>query len=166
MPARVARPARQHEVPGERADRLLDLLEVARIQRHGLDVDAGDALDLAARNGADLAEILRDDQVGGELLEQFRVDLVERPAVAERVAHGAVDLGAPELVRVDARGRDDRHGLHLGWVVALVRTPDEVVSEPEGGDDLGRARNEGDDAHVRSLLKDRKPRCGNCPAHD
>ena len=103
---------------------------------------------------------------GARLLEQFGVDRVERPAVGERVAHGAVDLGARELRRVDARGRDDRDGLHLGRVVALVRAPDEVVGEPEGGDDLGRARNEGNDAHARSLLKDRRRRCGNCPAHD
>ena len=33
--------ARDAEVARERADRLLDLGEVARIERHGLDVDAG-----------------------------------------------------------------------------------------------------------------------------
>ena len=96
------------EVAGERADRFLDLAEVARVERERLDVDVGHAPHLAARHGADLAQILGHDQVGREALEQLGVDRVERPAVGERVAHRAVDLRARDRRGVDARGRDDR----------------------------------------------------------
>ena len=88
---------------------------------------------------------------GARLLEQLRVDGVERLAVRERVAHRAVDLGARDRRGVDARRRDDRNRGDLGRVVALVRTADQAAGEAERGDDLGGARDEGNDAHASSV---------------
>ena len=125
--------------------------EIARVERERLDAGARHAAHLAARHGADLAQVLGHDEVGREALEQLGVDGVERLAVGERSAHRAVDLVARERRRVDARRRDDGNPGHLGRVVAFVRAPDEAAGESERRDDLGRARDEGNDAHASSL---------------
>ena len=60
------------------------------------------ACDLVVADGADRAQLLRDDQVGLELAQQLLVEAVDRVAALGALAHGGVDL-APSSGRAAAR---------------------------------------------------------------
>src|SRR5262249_18831624 len=64
--------------------------------------------------------------------------------------HPLVDLVA-RAVDVELGLGAHRQPLHLRWVVALVRTTHKALLEAEGADDLGRARDQRDDAHGPNL---------------
>ena len=118
----------------------LDLRNRMRVDRDDLAVERAQRAEVAARDGADRAEILRQDQVRLERGDQVLVDCVERQPVRERVPDRAVDRAAVERARIDPGGRDDRQGARLRRPVALFGDADEGVREPEGAHDLGRAR--------------------------
>jgi len=82
---------------GEQPNRVSDVPEGTRIQRDDLGTNRACRRELAARGGADGADVLRDDHVRIELVDQLRVDGVQRPAVPQRVPHGLVDLEARKL---------------------------------------------------------------------
>ena len=92
----------------------LDVGDRARVERDHLGVEASDPADVVARDGADVAQVLRDHDVGRELADQLLVDRVERPAREDGVADGRVDVAARQHRRVDARGGDDRQVRHIG----------------------------------------------------
>ena len=100
-------PLRHAEPAGELEHARLDLGDRVCIDRDDLAVKRAQRAEIAARDRADCAEILCEDQVGIERRDQRLVDGVERPAVGKRLPDGAVDRAAVEHARVDARGRDD-----------------------------------------------------------
>ena len=104
---------------------------------------------------------------GAQRLDQLRVDGVQRPPVAHRLADGAIDVGARERRRVDPRRRHHRLADHLGRPAALLRDADQRVDEPEVGDDLRCARQERADAHGPTVALGRStpgPRCSPAPS--
>ena len=141
-----------------RAGRLRDRADVAerlavglRIQRdHARRLGQRDRqrLDLVVRHGADVAQRLRDDEVGLELADELLVELVDRLAGAGALTDGRVDLGGRQALGQDvARHRQDvARGL---GVVALVGDAHDVVAEPQREQQLGSVWDEGDDPHDR-----------------
>jgi len=143
---RLARLIRS-DPPGERANRLHHSLQRPRIERQDVRGDGAGTCKLGARDGTDRAEILRDDQIGGELLDQARVDDVQRVSVPHRSAHRRVDLQARQLGGLDLRRGHDRLADHLQRPSALVRDRDERIDHAELRDHLRRTRKQRADAH-------------------
>ena len=139
-------------------DARLDPGDPAWVERDDLGVDAAQAADLCARDGAHGAEILGEDHIRCERLDQFLVEGIERAPVGQRLADGAVDVEAPDRGRVDPRSRDDGKSLHLGREVALIRAADERVREANRPHDLGRAGQKGADPHRADSRRARR-RC-------
>ncbi len=98
------------------------------------------------RDGAHFAEVLRDDHVRLCVTEPLDVDLVNRESVPEHVADRGVDRAARGQ-RADAGARQRRYALEPRRVVALVASAYELLAGAEGTDDLGRGREQRDDAH-------------------
>ena len=140
------------EPGGERRHALRDPVYRPRVERDHLRAERRDASKLAARDRADLAEVLRDDHVRRERPDQLLVDRVERAALGDGRPHRLVDLEARERARVDPRRRHDRQIEHGVGPVAFLRAPDEAAGEPEVGDDLGRAREKGADLQVTTCV--------------
>ena len=85
----------------------------------------------------------------------WRIDLVSRIDVdaidRERFSQQGFDLAINRRAgrgRVQLRRGADRQPAHLGREIALVRTPDKLIGQPEGADDLGAAWQQGDDSLV------------------
>src|SRR6266566_3658639 len=138
---------------GHRADgrdRIEDALERGRLEGDDgdLGVDrASDLVDLPIAHGADLAELLGQDQVRPGVLQGSLVEGVQRRAAVNRVADEPVDISAPARTVVEDAARHDGLADDLRRPVALVGYADELIAEPKGADDLGGGRKEGDDAH-------------------
>ena len=114
-------------------------------------------------DGADVAQPLGDDDVGREPPQQRLVHGVERAGAFELRLHPAVDLGARQRVAVDRAAGDARQLVHGRREVALVAHADEVVEHAERGDDLGRGRQQRDDAHARVVAVSRDSRRPGAP---
>ena len=93
--------------------------------------------DVVERDGAHLADRLRDDQVHVELLERRLVELVERLAAAGALAHRGVDLGGRQPLR-DHAAREMGELLGARRVVTLVGDRGDAVAEAEREQHLGR----------------------------
>ncbi len=104
-------------------------------------------------DGADLADRLRDDQVGRELGEQVLVERVEGLAAPDKLANAGVDLGGGEPGVEDAAGQVRKPG-RLGRKVALVRDRDHVIAQAEREQRLGGRGDEAGDTHRPNLLRD------------
>ncbi len=103
---------------------------------------------------ADIAQRLRDDEIGGEPLENGQIEFVESAIRAESFTDERIDLPARGV------GGNERSGHvgkapHRGWMVAFVGHADEVIPETELADDLGSAGKKGDDSHERALGRTR-----------
>jgi len=98
-----------------------------------------------------VAQVLRDDEVGLEVVDQRGVERIERPAVEDGRAHRSVDVAASQLGRVDPRRRDDGELGDARRVVAFRGAADEQVGAAERADDLGGAGEEGADAQAVSV---------------
>ena len=97
---------------------------------------------------ADIAQRLGDDEIGGEMVEHRQIELVERPLRAKTLADELVDLparrvGGNERLRHAGQAADPLR------MVAFVGYADERLTEPELADDLGSARQERDNPHVK-----------------
>ncbi|HET8894507.1 MAG TPA: hypothetical protein VFM96_10465 [Gaiellaceae bacterium] len=138
---------------GQRDHALDDVVEAARIHREHLGADRTRGREVAARHRAHLAEILRDHEIRLELVHQLCVDRIDRMALRRRRADDRVDLGSGETRYVDPRARDQRLGGGLGWPVAILRDTDERIEQAELGDHVGRARQQGDDPHARTVTR-------------
>jgi hypothetical protein len=143
---------RDPEPAREPEDAFLDLSDCPRVERDDLGVDLAEPAHLGARDRADLAQVLREDQVGPERVDQLLVDRVERAPVGDRLPDRAVDLEAPELARIDPRGGDDGQAAHLGRPIALGGDADEAIGQAKSGHDLGRAREQRADAHASATV--------------
>ena len=135
----------------DRRDRVEDALDRRRLERDDRDVGvdrAGDLVDLAVADRADAAQLLGQDQVGLGGRERLLVERVQRRAAVDRRRRRRRWISRDERVAqvVDAAGHD-RLADRPRRAVALVGDADELVAEAEGADDLGRRREEGDDAH-------------------
>jgi len=131
-------------------DRREDVVEGVRIQGDDLGGAAEKVervLDVASGQSADPAEVLRQDQVGGQRGQRVGVQRVQVLARGEPRADVGVD---------GARGHPGgvapahHHGLvHPGrrWLVAFERHPGQLSAQAEGVDDLGRRRKQGDNPH-------------------
>src|ERR1700722_9937100 len=103
-------------------------------------------------NGANIAQLLREDDVGFQSVEQRLVKSITRARGMERFTHPVVDYQTwrPRLVN-----RTVGHswlGIHFGLLVAFVRDPDQAIELPQDTDHLGGGWQEGDDAqNVPSL---------------
>ena len=78
---------------------------------------------------ADLAVGLRDDDVGGQRRQQRLVDLVQRRAGAQPLAHARVDIDAG-AADVERRPADRGEALDPRGEVALVRARDQPLAQP------------------------------------
>jgi len=97
---------------------------------------------------ADVAEPLRDDHVRAQLAQQRFVEGIECAAARERLPHPAVGRGARQRVAVNRTVRDAWPSRDAGGEVAFVAHADQRVGAAERGHDLGRGREERDDAHA------------------
>ena len=133
------------------------------VDRH---IEPADHLvDLAIADRADPAQLLGEDEVGGRGGEGLLVELVERRPAVDRSGHEAMDVARRRCRKVvDAPGQD---GLadDLWRIVALVGDADELVTEPDGADDLRRRRQQGGDPH-RVPLSLPTERSGSAPTRD
>ena len=154
----LAKPRGDAGALGRTAGGLADFLHGARDAfevegREGEDAGAellfvDDAVDLPLADRADIAEGLRDDEVGLEFAQAGNVDGVRGSAGGEEGADGGVDLGLGEAAGLHGGGGEDGEAAGAGGVVALVRDADDLVASAHGEDDLGGAGEEGGDAHV------------------
>jgi len=85
------------------------------------------------------AQLLGEDERRPQLREGIRVEGVEARARVNARADVAVDLAGRRGARDTAR-RHRRQRARGRREIALVRDADQRVAEPEGIDDLGRAR--------------------------
>ena len=127
-------------------DHVVELHRVERQHARLAGQRRGDRNDVVVRDRADVADRLRDDQVGLELGEPLGVELVERPPAVHCLADRAVDLRCRESVGDHGAG-EVGDGRRLGRPVALVRHGDHLVAEAEREQQLGRARDERRDPH-------------------
>src|SRR6185369_9134754 len=101
-------------------------------------------LDIGQRYRAHVAEILRDDSIGGDLLEKRGVDVVHRERLPDDIADRAVDREAGRR-RQHLRLRQHREPDDIVWPVALVRDSHQIAPRAERADNLGRGWQERDD---------------------
>jgi Ca-activated chloride channel family protein len=121
-----------------------DLGERARVERDDLRADLAH---LAARDRAHAAQVLGDDQVGPQSREQVGVERIQGLARRERLAHRPVDRRSADRGGVDATRGHHRQLTDRIRIVAFLRASNELLEQPQLGDDLGCAREEGDDSH-------------------
>ena len=131
-------------------NRVEHALDARRLKREDLRLAWQRACDLQhilVGDGANRAEFLSQDEVRFELREELDVQLVDRFAAAQVVAHQTVDFGAVGHV-----GRKDVAS-DLGFLpgcrreVALVRHGNELLAQAECVADLGCTWEERDDPH-------------------
>src|SRR5215217_4947830 len=130
------------------------LVERGRVHREnaGCSLERGRSLlDEAQRDGAHVAKALRKDEVGAELFEQLDVEGVDAVRVGEALPDGGIYLGAGQCMLVYYGTGELGEVLDAGRVVALVGHADQGVSGADEVDDLGGAREEGDDAQEASF---------------
>ena len=110
------------------------VVDTVRIEGQDLGVAAQDVEgigDLAGRHGAHPAQVLGEDEVGLDALDELGVEGVERLAVLDGFAYGAVDVGGRRpVVERQAAPRHDGLGASSRREVAPVGHPVEIVSEP------------------------------------
>jgi hypothetical protein len=106
---------------------------------------------LVSRRSADLTEILREDDVRPELVEEELVDLIEALTRREVRGDGAIDIVLRESLEWERGFADYGQQLYLRWVIAFVRTADELVSGAQGVGDFGGGGEERNYAHGGNL---------------
>src|ERR1700682_1704379 len=102
-------------------------------------------LQIARRHGADGALRLRQDQVGPQLAEAIDIDAVNREPLRHDLFHPLVDLVGGS-VDWNFRGAANGKPFDTRWNIPLVGTADEMICETKRSDDLGRARQQRDNA--------------------
>ena len=133
------------------AENLSNRVRVER-DHHRLAVELlGDLLDVVDGDRAHLAERLRDDQVGLQLVQELSVELVDRFARQRALLDRGIDLRRREPRR-QLVARDPWQLCCRRRVVALMSDGDDVVAEAEREEHLGRRRDQAYDAHMRSTI--------------
>ena len=141
------------------------VVQRARIERQDLRADRAGRFELAARDRADRAQVLRHDQVRAQRIDQAGVDHVQRAAVSDRRANRLVDLEARQARRVDPRRGHDRLPDDPARPATLLGDTHERVDQTEIGDHLRCTGKERTDAHCDSTL-DRRDGCNAEPLRD
>ena len=133
-----------------RLDRVEDPLDRGRLEaddRHVPVEPPGDLVDLAVADGADPAQLLGDDQVGLGRRQRRVVEHVQRRVVVHRGLDRRVDLARGRRREVVGPPAHDGDVPDVGREVAVLADADQLVTQPEREHDLGRGRDQGDDAH-------------------
>ena len=113
--------------------------------------EAGErAAKIVGRNGANVAEFLRDDQVRRDFCEQVGIDSVDAFAAGDHVAHLAIHFAGRD-VEIQARTDERRLFRGGGREVAFVRYAGNGIAEAEGVEDFGRGRQQRANLHSGSL---------------
>ena len=97
------------------------------------------AADITRRHRADLAQVLREDDVSRNVPQVVDVEDRERLPAGRPLAHLAIDLRRAQVGSEGTAGDDAFHPRRRRFV-ALERDPDQVVVEAERVDDLGGGR--------------------------
>src|ERR1700722_6465859 len=102
--------------------------------------------EIIRRSGANVAQILSDDQIGLESSEQLSVDRINAFASADQLAHLAVNFRG-RRTRINA-GLDQRRllsGFHR--IIALMRDPEDAIAEAKSIKNFGSGRKQRDNSH-------------------
>ena len=105
---------------------------------------------IVGRSGTHVTKVLRNDEVGRELLEGFRIDTVEALTAGDVLADQAIHFGWRSIAR-DARMNHDALGPGLGRKIALVADADDFGVKTQGEKNLRRRGKQRDDTHERNL---------------
>ena len=100
-----------------------------------------------------MAQRLRDDEVGLELVHDLLVELVDRLALLGALAHRAVDRGRRQAL-FEHVARDRLALARLLREVALVRDADDLIAETQREEQLGSVWDKADDPHEESVWHD------------
>ncbi len=120
--------------------------------------DLGGVAGLGGGDGADLAELLGDDEVGAFTFEEARIEVVDAAAGMVGGADRGIDFSAAQTGG-EGDAADEGLAADFGWVVAVVGDTDDGVAPAEGVEDLRGAGEQGDDLQGRSILR-RRSICG------
>ena len=93
--------------------------------------------DIAERDRADVAQILRDDHIGPYCLQPRKLYLVDRERLLEDRANVSIDLTAASD-RPQSRASQRRKTTHALREVALMRDSDEIGLGADRAHDLRR----------------------------
>ena len=118
--------------------------EDLRLRGHRL----GDGAHVVDGDRADRTQRLGHDEVGAELVQKVRIQLVERLPAVRVLPDGRVDLQRGEPRRDDG-ARQLGQLLGLWRIIAFVGHPDDVGAEPKSEQHLGCGRDEACNAHGR-----------------
>jgi hypothetical protein len=131
-------------------DVVVDVFEALGVEADdpGLRIQGGgEGADGIQVDGADLAEVLSEDEVGFEAGKECGVEGVEGGEGGELGSDGCIDLGGCGGGRGLLRGQN-RDGIQAAWEVTFVRAADQEGSSADEAQDLGGGGEEADDAHT------------------
>ena len=134
----------------DRRDRMEDPLERGGLERDDRDirVDAtSDLVHLAIADGANVAQLLGQDEVGLGRRERLLIELIQRRTAVHRGRHAVVDVARRRVGEVVDAAGDDRLADDGRRPVTFMGDRDELILKPDGADDLGGRGEKGRDAH-------------------
>src|SRR6202165_2843716 len=137
--ANVLRGIRPSDQAADQENVLEDVLEALRLERHQLGrrpQPAGGPLDHWVGDGADLAQFLRQDQVGVERRQQVGVERVDAASLVDELSNVAIHLRSGAR-RGEHTSCQHRLGPDRLREIALVRNSHQLVLEAERTDDFG-----------------------------
>ena len=102
---------------------------------------------ITRRDGADRALRLSQNQIRPQLAQAINIDAINREALGHDLFHALIDLVGGS-VNGNFRGAANRQRFDARRKVAFVGAADEMIGEAERSDDLGRARQQGNDARM------------------
>src|SRR5262249_5519785 len=82
-----------------------------------------------SRRRANLAEVLRQDQIGGKFAQKLLVDTIEALFVAQPFTNGSVDLLLAHIFHRQNAADDDRLSLYLLRIITLMCNAHELVRQ-------------------------------------
>ena len=129
---------------------LEDVGQALRFERYEFGLPAADArgaLHKGIGDGAYLAELLGQDQIGLERREAIGIEPIDAAPLMDELTDVAVDVGAPSVAGQQAASHD-RLAPHLLRVIALVSHSHQAVFQAKRAHDLGGAGQEGGDPHI------------------
>src|SRR5579862_3450882 len=107
--------------------------------------------EIIRRGGADVAQVLGDDEVGLDLLQQLKINAVEAFAAGQKFPHLAIDGRGAFGVR-EARFDEHRPGSCLGGKIALVAYAGDLIAQPECEQNFRGRWKQGTNLHVRKCI--------------
>ena len=105
---------------------------------------------VAGGSGANMAQVLSDNQIGLQTLEQVRVHGVKALTARDKIADHAIDFGGRRSFR-NARVNYDRFGARRRGEIAFVADADDFAIETQREQDFRRGGKQRHDAHEATL---------------